>query len=66
MKIETPEQALDTILDLVRATEDDFELALAAAVTIWRLHERGYMDLSLAVLETYRPNAMKRPWAGEN
>jgi hypothetical protein len=53
--IETPEQALDTILELVRATEDDFEMALSATVTIWRLFERGYSDLSFAVLETYRP-----------
>lgn len=66
MKIETEEQALDTILELVRVTEDDFESALAATVTIWRLYERDYSDLALAVLETYRPNAMKRPWAGDN
>ena len=66
MKIETQEQALDTILELVRATEDDFEKALAATITIWRLYEYDYSDLALAVLETYRPNAMKRPWAGEN
>jgi hypothetical protein len=53
--IETPEQALDTILELVQATEDDFEMALSATLTIWRLFERGYSDLSFAVLETYRP-----------
>ncbi len=57
--IETPEQALDTILELVQATEDDFEMALSATLTIWRLFERGYSDLSFAVLETYRPEGDK-------
>jgi hypothetical protein len=60
--IETPEQALDTILEMVKWTEEDHELAVSAAATIYSLFIRGYSDLSLAVLETYRPNAMKRPW----
>lgn len=66
MIIETTEQALDTILDLVKYTEEDHELAVGATATIYRLIERGYDDLAFAVLETYRPNAMKRPWAGDN
>ncbi len=66
MTIKTAEQALDTILDLVKYTEEDHELAIGATATIYRLMELGYDDLALAVLETYRPNAMKRPWAKEN
>lgn len=56
MKITNDEQALDVILELVQATEDDFEMALAAAVTIFRLFQHGYGDLSLEVLKTYKPN----------
>ncbi len=63
MTITTPEQALDTILDLVKYTEENQELAIGATATIYRLMERGYDDLALAVLETYRPNAMKRSWS---
>lgn len=54
-KITNDEQALDTIMKLVSATEPDFEMALAATTTIWRLQERGYVDLSLEVLLTYKP-----------
>lgn len=54
-RIENDEQARDMILYLVRATEPNDELAIGAAATIWRLHERGYKDLALAVLGTYNP-----------
>ena len=53
--ITTPEQALDTILELVQYQETDFELALAATTTIYRLMENGHGDLALKVLETYGP-----------
>jgi len=53
--IENDEQALDLILRLVSATEPNFELALGATTTIWRLHEKGYKDLALDVLATYKP-----------
>jgi len=53
--IENEEQALDMILSLVRATEPDFELALGATTTIWRLQEKGYRDLAFDVLATYNP-----------
>ena len=56
MKISSDREALDAILLLVQATEDDFEIALAATVTIYRLLQRGYGDLSLEVLQTYKPN----------
>lgn len=54
-KIKNDTDALDTILKLVSATEPDFEAALAATQTIWRLQERGHVDLSLEVLLTYKP-----------
>ena len=53
--ITTTEQALDTILELVQYQETDFELALAATATIYRLMENGHGDLALKVLETYGP-----------
>jgi len=53
--IQNDEQALDMILHLVRATEPNDDLAIGATATIWRLHERGYKDLALAVLGTYNP-----------
>ena len=56
MKITSDQEALDAILLMVQATEDDFEIALAATVTIYRLLQRGYKDLSLEVLQTYKPN----------
>ena len=56
MKITSDQEALDAILLLVQATEDDFEIALAATVTIYRLLQRGHKDLSLEVLQTYKPN----------
>lgn len=56
MKITSDQEALDAILLMVQATEDDFEIALAATVTIYRLLQRGYKDLSLEVLKTYKPN----------
>ena len=66
MKIETPEQALDTILEMVQMTEADFEMALSATVTIYRLMERGFGDLSLEVLNTYKPNGLSKEWSEHN
>ena len=54
-KIATEEQALDTILELVSATEGDREVAISATATIYSLMERGFRELAFAVLETYRP-----------
>ena len=52
-EIKNDTDALDMIMKLVSATEPDFELALAATQTIWRLQERGHVELSLEVLKTY-------------
>lgn len=57
--ITTPEQALDTILELVQYSETDFENALAATITIYKLMEKGYGDLALEVLRTYGPTERK-------
>ena len=54
MQIETEEQALDTILDLVRYSEDNDELAISAAATIYRLMTTGNRDLAMEVLSTYK------------
>jgi hypothetical protein len=54
-EIKNDTEALDMIMKLVSATELDHELALAATVTIWRLQERGHVELSLEVLKTYAP-----------
>jgi hypothetical protein len=56
-EINNDTDALDMILKLVSATEPDFEAALAASQTIWRLYEKGYSELALAVLATYNPEA---------
>lgn len=53
--IETTEQFLDHILEMVQYSEDDFESALAATVTIYSLIQRGYQDLGFEVLKTYGP-----------
>lgn len=53
--IKNDNDALDLIMKLVSATETDHDLALAATTTIWRLQERGYVDLSLEILLTYKP-----------
>lgn len=55
--IETETEFLDTMLDLVKATETDHEYAVSAVVTITRLIERGYDGLAFEVLETFRPGA---------
>lgn len=54
-KIKNDNDALDLIMKMVSATETDHELALAATTTIWRLQQRGYVDLSLELLLTYKP-----------
>lgn len=53
LMITTTEEALDTILQLVQFSETNFENALAATVTIYKLMEKGYGDLALQVLRTY-------------
>lgn len=57
-KIDSFEQAMDTILTMVRATEENEEMAIAAAATIGRLIKIGKKDLALDVLWTYRPEDM--------
>lgn len=57
MAIESFEQFMDTILDLVSATESDSELALSAATTIGLLYERGHSDLAEKVLLTFKPES---------
>jgi hypothetical protein len=57
MSIETFDQFMDTILDLVSATETNPELALSAATTIGLLYERGYSDLAEKVLLTFKPES---------
>lgn len=55
MAIESFEQFMDTILDLVLATENNSELALSAATTIGLLYERGHYELAEQVLLTFAP-----------
>lgn len=55
MAIATYEQFLDTVLELVSATETDRELAISAAATIASLYGRGYDELAEQVLLTYKP-----------
>jgi hypothetical protein len=55
MAIATYNQFLDTILELVSATEPDREIAISAAATIGSLYERGYDNLAEQVLLTYKP-----------
>jgi hypothetical protein len=53
--IQTFEEAMDTILRMVKATEHDDEMAIAAAATIGRLIKIGRNDLALDLLATYKP-----------
>lgn len=55
--IKTDEQALDTILEMVKTTEKDHELALGATVAIWKLVQAGKKDLALEVLSMYKPES---------
>ena len=55
--IKTDEQALDTILKMVKTTEKDNELALGATVVIWKLVQAGKKDLALEVLSMYKPES---------
>lgn len=55
--IKNETEFLDTMLDLVKATETDHEYAVSAVVTMARLIERGYDGLAFEVLETFRPGA---------
>jgi hypothetical protein len=54
-EVKTFEEAMDVILRMIKATEQDDEMAIAACATIGRLIQIGQNDLALAVLETYRP-----------
>jgi hypothetical protein len=55
--IKSDTEFLDTMLELVKATETDHEYAVSAVTTIARLIERGYDGLAFEVLETFRPGA---------
>lgn len=54
-EIETFEEAMEVITRMVSATEQDDEMAIAATATIGSLIDRGYADLALKVLQTYKP-----------
>ena len=54
-EIKTYDDFMDTILELVSATEANEEFALMAAVTIGALKDKGHDKLAFEVLETYRP-----------
>lgn len=55
--IKSETEFLDTMLELVKATEDNHDYAVSAVTTIARLIERGYDGLAFEVLETFRPGA---------
>ena len=59
---ETLYQYLDMVLDLVSATEPDYDVAISVAATIGSLTQRGHDDLAMQVLLTYKPEAAKQ-WA---
>jgi len=54
-EIETFEEAMEIITRMVAATEKDSEMAIAATATIGSLIERGFSNLALNVLQTYKP-----------
>lgn len=51
------DEFMDTILDLVSATEPDRDLAISVAATIGSLYERGHNELAEQVLLTYKPES---------
>jgi hypothetical protein len=53
--IDTFEQYLDVVLDLVLATEPDHNVAVSVAAAIGSLTQRGHGELAMQVLETYKP-----------
>lgn len=55
MEITTFDEFLDTTLRMVSMTETDTDLAISATATIASLVQRGYKDLAMAVLHTYKP-----------
>lgn len=55
--IKSETEFLDTMLEMVKATEMNHEYAVSAVVTMARLIERGYDGLAFEVLETFRPGA---------
>lgn len=55
MEITTFDEFLDTTLRMVSMTEPDGEVAISVAATIGSLVQRGYKDLAMDVLLTYKP-----------
>lgn len=55
--IKSETEFLDTMLEMVKATEKDEDAAIAAVITMARLIDRGYDGLAFEVLETFRPGA---------
>jgi hypothetical protein len=53
--VSTFEEALDVIMRMVKSTEQDDEMAIAATAIIGRLIQIGRGDLALQVLNTYKP-----------
>lgn len=54
-QIETFEEAMEVITRMVATTEKDSEMAIAATATIGSLIQRGFSNLALNVLQTYKP-----------
>lgn len=55
MEITTFDEFLDTTLSMVSMTEPDMDVAISVAATIGSLVQRGYKDLAMDVLLTYKP-----------
>lgn len=55
MTINTTEEMLDHVLMMVSETEPDREVAISVAATIGSLMLRGYGDLALQIIDTYKP-----------
>lgn len=54
-EIKTFEEAMEVITRMVATTEKDSEMAIAATATIGSLIQRGFSNLALNVLQTYKP-----------
>ena len=55
MTLNTDEEMLNHVLRMVSKTEKNADLALSVTATIGSLIVRGYKDLALKVISTYKP-----------
>ena len=55
MTLNTDEEMLNHVLKMVSETETNADLALSVTATIGSLIIRGYGDLALQVINTYKP-----------